>query len=491
MGLPLFLAQALSIAFYIVGFTETIAGYFPVLSPAVAGVATLMGLALRAYVSADLALKSQFITLLAMSLLSLFLGDSPSGEVGAVGEASAAAFWPPSRSFSPRLVGIEAGLGMSGDVKDPTLMAVATGYAIYLAIPIFLSNVVTDSTLLLGDSLIITRVASWPQLVVIGILGASPSSATSSPLAAPRTLRALAQDVVLPRAFGRGFGKSNDPRLATVAFVIAVLGIFLGDLNAIASILSMFFLTSYAVLNVSAGLEALIGCPSWKPSFKASWWASILGFPACVAAMLMIDAGATFVALFVSALVYYAVKRHQLRARLEDVRYGVLILIARVTLLSLARRPPDAHSWNPNVLALAGSPSSRWYLIVIARALAGDSGLLTVAIVVPDSVYEQAHRVEAIRAAIEQHLEAHHVPALVKVATDADVTDWLIALVKSYGFGPLVRNTVLLGKAETPDDPIRHAELLATIQGNGRNLIVVHEGEELPVLRQARRLDVW
>jgi solute carrier family 12 (sodium/potassium/chloride transporter), member 2 len=69
--------------------------------------------------------------------------------------------------------------------------------------------------------------------------------------------------------------------------------------------------------------------------------------------------------------------------------------------------------------------------------------------------------------------------------------DGLIALVKTYGFGPLVPNTVLLGKAKTPDDPIRHAELLWTVQHRRRNLVIVHEGEELSDLESARRLDIW
>jgi hypothetical protein len=44
-----------------------------------------------------------------------------------------------------------------------TLLAVVAGYAIYLAIPIFLSQVVDDRQALLGDSLIVARVARWPE----------------------------------------------------------------------------------------------------------------------------------------------------------------------------------------------------------------------------------------------------------------------------------------------------------------------------------------
>lgn len=339
---------------------------------------------------------------------------------------------------------------------------------------------------------VITRVARWPELIVLGILGASLSSAMGALLGAPRTLQSLAQDAVLPRMLARGYGHTNDPRLATViAFVIALLGILLGDLNAIAPILSMFFLTSYAVLNFSAGIEALIGGPAWRPTFRVPWWVSLLGFASCVAAMLMIDAGATFVALFVSGLVYHAVQRRQLRARWGDVRYGVLVLIARVVLEALARRRPDERSWNPNVLVLTGPPSSRWHLVVIGRALAGESGLLTIATVVRDANSHRAERVESLRTTIESYLESHRVPALVKVESDADIGDGLIALVKSYGFGPLVPNTVLLGQASTPDDPVKHAELLALIQRRRRNLIVLHEAEDLPTVRTARRIDIW
>jgi hypothetical protein len=206
--------------------------------------------------------------------------------------------------------------------------------------------------------------------------------------------------------------------------------------------------------------------------------------------MLMIDAGATFVALFVAGLVYHAVQRRQLRARWGDVRYGALVLGARLVLEALSRRRLDARSWNPNVLVLTGTPSARWHLVVIGRALAGDSGLLTVAMVVPDGD-SRGDRIDAIRRTIEEYLESHRVSALVKVESDVDVAEGLISLVKSYGFGPLVPNTVLLGQAATPADPRTHAELLSTIQRRRRNLVVVHEGEDLPQLQQARRIDIW
>ncbi len=501
VGMPLFLAQALGIAFYVAGFTEIVVGYFPEVAPVPLGVASLVALTGLAYFSADLALKSQFLilALLALSLGSLFAGGTPAGN-GVLGDVlPALPFWATFAVFFPAVTGIEAGLGMSGDLKNParalpwgTLAAVATGLVIYVAIPIFIDRVVPDRSMLLGDSLVIARIARWPELIVLGILGASLSSAMGALLGAPRTLQSLARDAILPRLLGRGYGEGQDPRLATVvAFVIALLGILLGDLNAIAPVLSMFFLTSYAVLNLSAGIEGLIGGPAWRPSFGVPWWVSILGFVACVAAMLMIDPGSTFVALLVTGVIYHAVRRRSLNAQWGDVRYGALILMARFALDGLSRRRPNARSWNPNVLALTGVPTSRWHLVVIARALAGEAGLLTVATVLPESQNGGQERIDGTRRAIAGHLVSNKISALVKVVTDADVLEGLMSLVKSYGFGPLTPNTVVLGKSEASVDPERHAELLLAIQRRKLNLIVVHEGEDLPVLARARRIDIW
>jgi solute carrier family 12 (sodium/potassium/chloride transporter), member 2 len=502
VGLPLFLAQALGIAFYTVGFTELAVAYFPQLPPTIVGVATIGVLTALAYLSADLALKSQFVilALLLLSLAAFFAGGPPGPPGAVVGEAlPSGTFWVAFAVFFPAVTGIEAGLGMSGDLKNPsralplgTMLAVGVGYLVYLAIPVFLSMVVSDPAVLLSDSLITTRVARWPELVVLGILGASLSSAMGALLGAPRTLQSLAKDRVVPRILGRGYGAGRDPRLATiVAFLIALAGILFGDLNSIASILSMFFLTSYAVLNLSAGLEGLIGSPAWRPDFRVPWWVSMLGFAACVIAMLMIDAGATIVAVVLSALVYLGVQRRQLHARWGDVRYGVLMLIVRLSLEALSRMRPDARSWNPNVLVLSGAPSSRWHLVVIGRALAGESGLLTVATVLTDPGQDLDRRATALRRTVEQYLEQQHVPALVKIVTDSSVTSGLIALVRSYGFGPLVPNTVMVGKSVNSDNPVQHAELLALIQRRRSNLIVLHEGEDLPVLTRARRIDIW
>ncbi len=82
------------------------------------------------------------------------------------------------------------------------------------------------------------------------------------------------------------------------------------------------------------------------------------------------------------------------------------------------------------MLELSDAPTSRWHLVVIGRALAGESGLLTIASVVPDDPSIGTDRLDGLRRAIEEYLSAQRVAALVKVESEADVGDGLISLVK-------------------------------------------------------------
>ena len=72
--------------------------------------------------------------------------------------------------------------------------------------------------------------AKIKYMIIIGLWGASLSSALGSLLGAPQTLLALAKDRIAPSFLGRKEGKEQQPRNALIATVlIAVGGIFIGD----------------------------------------------------------------------------------------------------------------------------------------------------------------------------------------------------------------------------------------------------------------------
>ena len=395
IGLPLFLAQALGISFYLVGFAESLHAVMPAVPEKVLSLVGLVLLTVLAWVSANLALKVQFFVLLLIigSLISFFYGALWGDHIHLLEARSSSVpkegFWKAFAIFFPAVTGIEAGLAMSGDLKNPskslpvgTIAAVLSGYIIYMLIPIVLFRS-ADISYLSQDPLVMAKISVFSELVFIGICGATLSSALGALLGAPRTLVALSKDRVVPGFLSKLWGSGQNPRYATiVAFMVALVGIMLGDLNAIAPILAMFFLTSYGVLNLTAGLEELIANPAWRPEFRVPWWVSILGAFGCFAAMFMINAGATFIAIFLIVGVYVFMEKRQLKAHWGDMRHGILMLLARYSIYRLAEIKPNPRSWRPNVLVLSGAPSNRWYLIELADAITHGKGFLTVASVI-------------------------------------------------------------------------------------------------------------
>jgi len=509
IGLPLFFARAIGVAFYIAGFTEALLSianplpFDPAITAKIVSSATLVLLTALAYFSADLALKVQFgiFAAIGISLVSFFMGN-PTVEALAIPPDAIipprAGFWVVFAVFFPAVTGIEAGLGLSGDLKNPakalplgTLLAIVTGYLVYMVIPFFLNSKVPDAKLLLIDSNIMSTVARWAPLVILGVFAASLSSALGSLLGAPRTLQALAVDRVIPRFIGKGFGPDKaDPRIATfLSFVVALAAVLLGDLNMIAPILSMFFLLSYGLLNLSAGLEGLIESPSWRPRFKVHYSVSLLGAAGCFVVMLMINSGATLIALFVTTLVFYLVKRRHLNAHWADMRYGILTLLVRFAIQRLNKLKPDERTWRPNILALSGSPKSRWHLVEMAHSLTRHSSALTVASILPVEDWS-AEKVQGMEDSMREYLHKREVDAMVKIFPSPDMLTGAKSLVRAYGYGPLTPNTILLGDTENRSNFDGFAELIRLVYRTKRNLIMLREAD-IQVAYDAETIDVW
>jgi amino acid transporter len=504
IGLPLYLAQALGISFYIAGFSESVALAVPSADPVIVGVVTLVALASLVYVSADLALKSQFVIMaaIAASLVSFFLGAGTAPAEAPAAVQTTLPFWPVFAVFFPAVTGIESGIAMSGDLKNParslplgTILAVLTGYAVYIAIPVVLHQHGVDQATLLQDPLVMQHTARWGPAVLVGIWAASLSSAMGSLLGAPRTLQALARDGVVPGLLGRGFGAHNDPRIATVLSVaIALTGVLLGDLNVIAPILAMFFLTSYGVLNLSAGIEELISNPAWRPRFRVRAWLPLSGFAACLGVMLMIAPGATIIAVILCMGLYTLMMRRRMRAHWGDIRLGLMMYLTRRLLHWMEDMRVDERTWKPNLLVLSGSPAARWYLIELANAIAQSRSFVTVATFIPAANWT-AERVEQITTTVRSFLRKRHVPAFIRTLPAADPYEGAATLIRSYGFGPIRPNTILIGGTEQPSNFAAFADLIQLTIRSRRNVIIVRQradvGEKTDEAANGRLVDVW
>ncbi len=504
IGLPLFLAQALGIAFYITGFTESIQSMLPWISGPILGSVTLIVLSVIAYRSTNAALRMQLVifTLIALSLFSFFLGGPPEeGFQPVTNLPPPESFWVVFAVFFPAVTGILAGVALSGNLKNParsipigTIGAIVTGYVIYLSIPIMLFFWVPED-ILRTNLTIIGDVAKFESLIVMGLWGAALSSALGSLLGAPRTLQALARDRVVPQFLGRGAGEDDTPRVATlVSFAIGLTGIWMGDLNAIASVLSMFFLTTYGLLNLAAGLETLIGNPSWRPTFRVHWGVSLAGALGCLGVMFMIDAGATIVAITIGACIYFIMEKRRLNRRWEDIRQGIWMFLARTAIYQLNSSPSPIRSWRPNLLVFSGIPRKRWYLVELADAITHGKGFLTFCMFLPKKEATQKQITEKENI-LQDYLHRHYIPALVEVHPAHDILAEAAEMIQHYGIGGLVPNTIMLGETEEETHYEKYAQLIRKTFSLQRNLIIVRESQYCPLPQHPKKntpkIDVW
>ncbi|MCB0064434.1 MAG: hypothetical protein KDE19_20055, partial [Caldilineaceae bacterium] len=122
IGIPLYLSQAISVAFYIIGFTEALTSLptLAELNPRIISSVVALLFGVIAYLGADFALRIQYVVLaaLAAALVSFFAGGW--GEWSAPVWTShydvGVNFWAVFAIFFPAVTGITVGASMSGDL---------------------------------------------------------------------------------------------------------------------------------------------------------------------------------------------------------------------------------------------------------------------------------------------------------------------------------------------------------------------------------------
>jgi hypothetical protein len=186
---------------------------------------------------------------------------------------------------------------------------------------------------------------------------------------------------------------------------------------------------------------------------------------------------------------YWYMQRRSLTARWGDVRAGFLSLVARNAIYGIAERPGDEKTWRPNILVLSGAPTQRWHLIQLADALSYRSGLMTVAAIV--DVGTDRDRIDSLEATISEYLRKRGVSALVKVHPSSNVLAGARDLIGTYGFGPLVPNTIILGETGVAENFVDYARLMDYLYRTKRNLIMVREGKVGPIRNINPVIDIW
>ena len=391
IGLSFYLAQALAVAMYIFGFREGWLRIFPTHPPLIVDLVTFAVLFVIAWVSANLAFRVQYLILaiVAISLISAFatfftgplpyqptwIGNFPGTPENGFQSVS---FWYVFAVFFPAVTGIMAGANMSGELKEPrrnipvgTMSAIAISLVIYLALAYWFSRVASPDELVHNYTVMVEK-SLWPPAVLAGLLGATFSSGLSSLVGAPRILQALAAHNVIPKSdlLARP-GANGEPRAALVfTGAIVLAGLLLRDLNAVAPLITMFFLITYAIINVVLLLEERLKLTSFRPLLRAPVIVPLLGAMGSLAVMFIINPVFSLVAVVVVLLIYWGLQRRRLRAPYGDLRSGLFVALAEWAARHVSELPSDQErAWRPNLLAPFQNPAEIWSAFEFLRDL--------------------------------------------------------------------------------------------------------------------------
>ncbi|MCB1082348.1 MAG: amino acid permease, partial [Chlamydiia bacterium] len=489
IGILLTVSQLVSIAISISGFALSVQALLPQLPLSLAEICALVGLATIALFPANFALKMQGIIFCAVlgAILSIFWGSSSALPEGIPLSSSleTLTFWGAFALFFPATTGIESGMAMSGDLKNPsrslaigTMGAVVTAYLVYIALSTFLSMKI-PSEVLKSHPMVIYYVSKVGLFFIAGVWGATLSSALGSLMTSPRTIQSLAKDHVLPHFFAK---QLKYPVIVVVLLTATLL--LTTDINHLLPILSMVCLMTYGLLNFVAFFETLIQNPSFRPLFRTPMAVSLTGTLACLVSMFMINAGWAFTMLVaVTALGLWMAKR-KLQGNWDDLRYSLFSFFASTATNKLVHLKKNPRSWRPNILAIIDPELQEKAIIHFSHALNQAKGFLTFGVTLPDT-----EKLKVTQTTLEEYFRREEIPCFFHLNAQANSFLGTHHIVQNYGMGPLQPNTIIL-RAPTE----KFDNFCSLIQGSyelQKNLLIMKTSPSFIQNEKQKQIDLW
>lgn len=521
IGLALYCAQAVSVPFYILGFTEAWVRSFPGTTPYFLYIALSVALILFviAFVGARWAVKAQYVimSVLALSILAFMGGAVAEFRMDRFAMNRLAAFsggdmtfWTVFAIYFPAVTGIMAGVNMSGDLKDPgraiplgTFAAIGAGFVTYLVQIILVGGAQTRDQLLTAsfETLGSQALFGTGYLVTAGVFAATLSSAIGSFLGAPRVLQAISKDKVIPALslFACGNSKTNEPHralwltlaLSIVIIISAAVDKGGGAFNTLAAVVTMFFLYTYGMVNLAAFVESFAGNPSFRPRFRFYHWApALIGALGCGTTAFLINPAAALTAAIIVTLLYFWLQRSILQVRFGDARWGFAYARLRNTILKLSQMPIHPKNWRPMILVLTGNPETRMSMVLYALWIGEARGLVTLARVLVGDLGQVIRLKKTAREQLATFVKENDFHALSTVVVTRTLDEGITALIQGHAVSPLNPNIVMMGWSSDSNRAGSFVHHMNDVRLLGRSLIVVHD-RGLPKETGKRRIDVW
>ena len=411
IGLTLFLSQTISIAFYVIASAESLQFLyelfqnqfgFPLPKQAISIPVMLMLAYVLLKKGSGLGMKLLYIVnaILFISLVLFFIGKPIEMTEGATESLiSNFGFFEKEQFFIifaicfPAFTGVTAGVGLSGDLRNPgkaipigTMLGTFTGLIVYVFV-VWKLAVSAPQGELISNQLIMSKIALFGNIAIpIGLAACTLSSALGCMLVAPRTLQAITNDKMFPfkrlnRFLAKGQGNTNEPRNASIiVYMIAIVFIILGDVNSVAGIISMFFLITYGSLCLNSFLNHFGSPPSYRPRFKSKWFFSLSGFVLSVWVMFMISPVYSVISYIIITLIYIFLERSNKESKgLVNIFKGALFQLNRRLQVYMQKQQSgmDKEEWRPATICVSSHSFEREKVLELMKWLSYKYGFGT------------------------------------------------------------------------------------------------------------------
>jgi len=384
IGIALFFSQAISVAFYIIAFAEAFTPLLDWLArefslsyvdKRVISIPTLVFfsiLMLTKGANAGVKLLYVVVGVLCLAFVLFFAGTTgyqPMDGVNVLFDHvdNPDAFFTVFAIIFPAFTGMTAGVGLSGDLRNPgrsiplgTIAGTLVGMIMYIIIAYKLA-ISASPEQLVEDQLVMGHIALWAPVIPIGLACATISSALGSIMVAPRTLQALGKDQIFPtRRLNNwlAFGKTEDNEPYHTTWVTCLLAFFIiviGDIDFVAKIISMFFMVTYGSLCLISFLEHFASNPAYRPRFKSRWYISLLGAVVCIWLMFKMNPNYAFLSIGLILIIYFTISRFKREERsMAAIFRGVIFQMSRTLQVFLQKRGHGAtEEWRPSIVSIS------------------------------------------------------------------------------------------------------------------------------------------
>ncbi|XP_030225376.1 solute carrier family 12 member 5 isoform X1 [Gadus morhua] len=382
--------------------------------------------------------------------------------------------------YFPSVTGIMAGSNRSGDLRDAqksipigTIAAISTTSIVYMSSVILFGACIEGVVLRdkfgegVNGNLVIGTLA-WPSpwVIVIGSFFSTCGAGLQSLTGAPRLLQAISRDGIIPflRVFGHGKANGEPTWALLLTAGICEIGIIIASLDAVAPILSMFFLMCYMFVNLACALQTLLRTPNWRPRFKFYHWAlSFLGMTLCLSLMFICSWHYAIIAMGIATCIYKYIEFCGAEKEWGDGIRGISLSAARFALMRLEEGPPHTKNWRPQILVLVSVDAEQNVeqprILSLTNQLKAGKGLTIVGTNVVGTFLNNYADAQRADQSLRRLMETERVKGFSQVVISSNLRDGTSHLVQVGGLGGLKHNTILVSWPQNWKHPDSHLRL--------------------------------